>query len=141
MKIQWQILLYIIIANLVVGAVVMLNLAHANDYVQPYTTGVNATEYEEHFNATDIAKGWDPSPFEGLPIVGDIFAGFDFLWQMIGYLTDGLPTLLIWIRDSYITTAGGLDAFEMIANVIRAVEAVLITTFVIEFISGRVFTD
>lgn len=74
-------------------------------------------------------------------MIGDIFGGFNFFFQVIGYLLDGFPTLLVWIGDSLIGTAEGQLAFTVIANVIRATQALLIVTFLIEFISGRVFTD
>ena len=110
-------------------------------YVSPVSGGVNATEYEQHFNATEVAEGWKATPFSGIPVIGDIFGGFNFLWQMVGYMFDGVPTLLTWISDSYITDPVGQTAFLIIANLLRAVYALLITTFLIEFISGRVFTD
>lgn len=128
------------ILNLVVGAVVLLNVP-ATEYVNPVSPDLDASDYESHFNATDIAESWSATPFSGVPIVGDIFGGFNFLWQMIGYLIDGFPTLLNWICDSYITSTAGQTAFWVIANVLRAIEAVLVCTFIIEFISGRVFSD
>lgn len=140
MKVQWQILLFIIVLNLTVGLVIALQVP-GTEYVGATSPNVNGTDYESQFNATKIAKGWSPTPFSGIPIIGDIFAGFNFLWQMFGYVIDGFPTLLTWISDTYITDAGGQTAFFIIANVIRAIEAVLISTFIIEFISGRIFTD
>jgi hypothetical protein len=111
------------------------------EYVGADVNGADATEYEQHFNATEIANNWKYTPFIGIPIIGDIFSGFSFLWQCIGYLIDGFPTLLVWIGDSLIPSAEGQAAFTIIANVIRAAQALLIVTFLIEFISGRVFTD
>jgi hypothetical protein len=73
-------------------------------------------------------------------LIGDIFAGFNFFWQILGYLIDGFPTLLVWVGDT-IGSAEGQLAFTIIANIVRAVQALLIATFIIEFISGRVFTD
>ena len=129
------------VLNLTVGLVIELQLP-GTAYANPTWQGsVNATEYETHFNATEIAGDWDPSPFSGIPIVGDIFAGFDFLWRVFGYLIDGFPTLLTWIGNSFISDATGRLAFFVITNAIRGVQALLMTLFIIEFISGRVFTD
>lgn len=111
------------------------------EYVSATTGGTDATEYEQHFNATEIAHGWSATPFSGIPVIGDIFGGFNFFWQTIGYIIDGFPTLLVWIGDSLIGTSEGQIAFMVIANIIRATQALLIVTFLIEFISGRVFTD
>lgn len=126
--------------NLVVGLCIALSVP-GTSYVSASSSGANATEYEQHFNATEIAEGWSATPFSGIPLIGDIFAGFNFFWQVIGYLIDGFPTLLVWIGDSLIGSYEGQVAFTIIANVLRAAQALLIVTFLIEFISGRVFTD
>lgn len=140
MRIQYEILLFIFILNLVVGLAIALGFP-GTEYVSPSGTGVNATEYETHFNSTDISSGWSATPFSGIPVIGDIFGGFNFLIQDIGYLIDGFPTLLVYMRNTYITDADGQLAFDIIANVLRAVYALLISLFLIEFISGRVITD
>jgi hypothetical protein len=102
---------------------------------------VNATDYEAHFNGTAIAKGWSGTPFSGIPIIGDIFSGLGFLWQNIQYIVDGLPMFLNWIKDTYITDATAKLAFDVIAGAIRAIYALLIAIFAIEFISGRYMSD
>ena len=127
--------------NLAVGIVIVLQMP-GTAYANPaYQGNINGTEYEQHFNATEVAEGWSATPFSGIPIIGDIFGGFSFLFQTIGYLIDGFPTLLTWISDSFIADAAGQLAFGVLSNAIRGVEALLITLFIIEFISGRVFTD
>jgi len=133
-------LLFVFILNLVVGLVIVLGFP-GTEYVNPSGTGANATEYEQHFNSTQISTGWSATPFSGIPMIGDIFAGFNFLIQDIGYLIDGFPTLLTFIRNTYITYPSGQLTFDIIANALRAVYALLISLFLIEFISGRVFTD
>jgi hypothetical protein len=74
-------------------------------------------------------------------VIGDIFYGFGVLWQNIQYLVDGLPSLLTFISDMYITDSSGLAAFAVISGALRAIYALLITIFVIEFISGRYLSD
>lgn len=140
MRVQWELLLGIFIINLAVGIVIGLALP-GTAYVSATSTGVNATEYESHFNSTAITKGWDATPLIGIPIVGDIYAGFDFLYQNLQYIVDGLPKFLLWIEDSYITDPSAQVAFQVIANALRAVYALLVALFLIEFISGRIFTD
>lgn len=141
MKTQWEILLFLFILNLAVGLVIVLGFPGTSYVSATYTESINGTEYEEHFNATEIAEGWKPTPYSNIPFVGDVFAGFSFIWQFIGYIIDGFPTLLTWISDSFITDAAGQTAFWIVTNAIRAVEALLVAVFLIEFISGRVFTD
>ena len=68
MKVQYEILLFIFCLNLTVGAAMALGVP-GTEYVSPAATDVNATEYEEHFNATDIAGQWEQSPFSGIPSV------------------------------------------------------------------------
>jgi hypothetical protein len=139
MKTQYELLLGLFVINLSIGIVMGLALPGT-----AYVAGgspVNATEYEAHFNSSAIAKGWSGTPFLGIPIIGDIFSGFAFLYQNIQYLIDGLPKLLDFISTSYITDASGQLAFTVISNAIRAVYALLICIFLIEFISGRVMSD
>ncbi|MFA5365958.1 MAG: hypothetical protein WC325_12315 [Candidatus Bathyarchaeia archaeon] len=126
--------------NLAIGLVISLN-APGTVYVRAAYNGVNATEYEAHFNSTEIATGWEGSPFSGIPMIGDIFAGFNFLWQNIKYLVDGFPALLTYLDNSFITSSEGHAAFFIVNSALRAVYALLITMFLIEFISGRIFTD
>jgi len=116
----------------------------ATEYVQASTpTNVtdNATEYEEHYNATDIADRWSATPFSGIPIIGDIFSAFNFLFQNIQYLLDGFPMFLGWVSDTYIIDATARSSFTIIQNVLRAIYAILMSILVVEFIGGRYFTD
>lgn len=141
MKTQWEILLFIFILNISVGLVIALSVP-GTEYASPTApAGVDANEYESHFNATATAGAWKATPFSGIPVIGDIFGGFNFMWSSIGYLIDGFPCLLTWISDSFITSPDGQLAFSVIANALRGVQALLVTLFLVEFISGRVFTD
>jgi len=140
MRVQWELLLGLFILNLSIGVVMALALP-GTAYVANPTNGVNAGEYEAHFNSSQIATTWSATPFSGIPIIGDIFAGFGYIYQNIQYLIDGLPKMLLYIEDSYITDSAGRLAFEVIANAIRAIYALLITIFLIEFISGRYMSD
>lgn len=139
-RLQWELLLYIFVLNLVVGLVIVLGVP-GTEYVNPVGDPVDASAVEGHFNATKIATGWSATPFSGIPLVGDIFAGFTFLVQDLGYLIDGFPSLLTHISNTYIVDVDGQFAFSVIANVLRAIYALLISMFLIEFISGRVFSD
>ena len=140
MRTQWELLLGLFVINLGIGLVIGLALP-GTGYVAGAASGMNATDYENHFNATSIVKSWSGTPFSGIPVIGDIFGGLSFLWQNIQYLVDGLPMLLDWIKTSFITDSTAQAAFTVIEYAIRAVYALLISMFVIEFISGRVPTD
>lgn len=140
MRVQWEILLFIFVLNLSIGLVIGLGLGGTGN-VTPVGTGMDASEYEQHFNGTDIADRWSSTPFSGIPLIGDIFAAFNFLWQNIKYLVDGFPILLEWIRDSFVTDPAGRLAFDVTAGVLRAIYGLLITMFLIEFIGGRVLSD
>jgi hypothetical protein len=138
-KIQFQILLFILCLNLAVGLAIDLSLA-GTEYVTP-TGGSNSSDYEGTFNATDIGGSWKASPFSGIPVIGDIFSAFQFLFTHVQMLIDGFPTFLGWISDTYIVDASGRVAFAVIANALRAVYAVLMAFWFIEYIGGRYFTD
>lgn len=139
MRLQFQILLFILCLNLATGLVIGLQLA-GTEYVQAQNP-TDATDYETTFNSTEIAQSWGATPFQGIPVIGDIFAGFQFLFQNIHFLIDGFPVFLTWISDSYITDASGRTAFNIMANSLRAVYAVLMCLWFIEYIGGRVITE
>ena len=139
MRVQWELLLGLFIINLSIGVVMGLALPGTAYVAVP--SGVNATEYEQHFNSSEIATNWGGTPFSGIPVIGDIFAGFSFIYQNIQYLIDGLPKLLLWVQECFITDTNGQLAFAVVANALRAIYALLIVMFLIEFISGRIFTD
>jgi len=139
MRLQFQILLFILCLNLATGLVISLSLP-GTEYVQAQNPS-NATDYESTFNATEIGGSWGATPFYGIPVIGDIFAGFQFLFTHIHFLIDGFPMFLTWISDSYLTDAGGRTAFNIIANSLRAVYAVLMCMWFIEYIGGRYFTE
>lgn len=128
--------MFIFLLNLAVGIGIQLSWP-GTAYANPLSPDINASEYEAHFNSTEIAGWGDSSPFSGIPLIGDIYAGFNYLWNNIKYLVDGFPTLLTWVSESYITDPAGQFAFGVIANALRAVYAFLIAVFLIEFISGR----
>jgi len=139
MKVQFEILLFIACLNLATGMIVALALP-GTEYVQA-TNPSNSSDYESHFNATETAENWGATPFSGIPVIGDIFSGFQFLFRNFQYLIDGFPMLLTWISDSFIVDASAKTAFFVITNVMRALFAVLMSVFVIEFISGRYATE
>jgi hypothetical protein len=141
LKAAWELLLGLFIINLSIGVVMGLAL--------PGTAAVhsggpitNATQYEQQFNSSKI-EGWggNGNPLQGIPVIGDIFGGFQYLIGNIQFLIDGLPQLLNFIKDSYITDPSGQLAFDVIANALRAIYAFLICLFLIEFVSGRYFTE
>jgi hypothetical protein len=102
----------------------------------------NATQYEQQFNSSKVGTwGGNGNPLMGIPVIGDIFGGFQYLISNIQFLIDGLPQLLNFIKDSYILDPAGQTAFDVIAWTLRAIYAFLIMLFLIEFISGRFFTE
>lgn len=140
MRVQFQILIFLACLNLATGMAIALTLPGTN-YARATETGGTVTQYEERFNATKTAERWQSRPFSGIPLIGDIFAGLDFLVSKLRFLIDGFPMLLTWIKDTYITSSAMRTAFDVIANTLRAVFAIMMFMFVIEFISGRRMPD
>lgn len=140
MKAQFKVLVFIACLNLSIGMIIGLQLP-GTEYIQPAQPDMSAEEYEEHFNATDIAEAWGATPFSGIPIIGDIFSGLNFLWSNFAYLIDGFPMLLQWISDSYVLDAETQTALNYIIMALRGLYALMMGILVIEFISGRVLTD
>ena len=131
-----KILLFMVIINLTIGMVVALALP-GTAFFSPIEAGGNTTQYEEKFNSTKTAESWSATPFSGVPIIGDVFSGFYLIFTNWQFLIDGFPYLLTWISDSYITNNASETAFDVIANVLRAVYAILMATFLYYIITGR----
>lgn len=140
MKLQFKILLFILCLNLATGLVIALGLP-GTEYVQAQNPTANPEEYEKNFNSTEIGQSWGATPFYGIPVIGDIFAGFQFLFTHIHFLIDGFPQFLNWISDTYIVDVQARGAFALIANTVRAIYAVLMSIWFIEYIGGRYLTD
>lgn len=140
MKLQFQILIFMVILNVVTGVVIALELP-ATAFSQPLDGSGDVDDYEGRFNATDIADRWSSNPFSGIPVVGDIFGGLYLFFDQIRFLIDGFPMFLDWVSYSYLTDVSGQTAFNHIANVFRIIYAVVIAVFMIEFITGRIMTD
>ena len=139
MKLQFQVLLFVVCLNLATGLVIGLGLP-GTEYVSPARPGVTAEEYEAHFNGTETVEGWQAVVYD-IPIIGDIFAGLSFLWNNFRYLIDGFPMLLTWMSDTYIVDVGTQTAFTYVSGALRALYAIMVTVLAIEFISGREVTD
>lgn len=142
-RIQFKILFFIICLNLATGLAIALQLP-GTEYVQATDPGdgqQSPGEYEEHFNATETGEQWGASANIGIPIIGDIFAGFYFLAVNWHFLIDGFPIFLNWISDTFILDASGRLTFAILSNTLRGLYAVLMSIFFIEFISGRHLTE
>lgn len=123
--------------NVGIGLVLSLQLP-GTAYTSSASTTGDMTEYETRFNATDIANSWKPPlGIVSIPLIGDIFSGFYFMWNMIRFLIDGFPSLLLYIKDSYIVDASGKLAFDVLSNGLRIMFGFSFAWFLIEFISGR----
>lgn len=139
MKVQMAILGFMVCLNLSVWLANTTSLPSSTYMMADMP--VNASEYEAHFNATEIADRWTgPTIITGIPIIGDIFSGLYFALQNIIYLIDGFPQFLQWIGYTYTFDAGGQVAWVAIQTVYRAIFAIMVSLAVIEFISGRYFT-
>lgn len=147
MRIQFQILLFILCLNIATGIIGGLALPPISSDgsevgMNPGTLGGNATDYESRFNATDLADRWRATPFSGIPVVGDLFSGFYMFFTMIlPDLLDGFPYLLTWVGDMYFTGTTAETAFTVLAYAFRAIFAMMMGIFVIELITGRRMPD
>ena len=147
MRIQFQILLYILCLNIATGIITGLALppissGGTSPGLNPGDLAGNATDYESRFNATELARRWGATPIEGIPVVGDLFSGFYLFFTMIlPDLLDGFPHLLTWIGDMYFTGTTGETAFTVLAYSFRAMFAAMMAIFVIEMITGRRLPD
>ena len=135
MKWQTEIIIFIICLNLSTGLVVELG-APGTDYASPVIPE-NATDYEGHYNATEIAQDWSSRPLANVPILGDIYYGFQTFFRLISYVFVGFPTFLYSLGDNFITDEAGLNAYHAIAGVIGALFFVVMSFYIVWYISGR----
>lgn len=139
MKTQWEILLYVLCFNLAIGIIVGVSVP-GTAFFSP-TTPLEPETAEGQFDPEEIME-WGSTPFSGIPLIGDIFAGFQFFIRNFRFLFDGFPLLLEWMADSFGITGTEAEApFTVITWTIRVIFYALISVFLIEFISGRVFSD
>ena len=141
MMTQFKILLFIFILNVVAGLV--MNAQTGGTYFiagTQYMHGLNATSdtdtFESELNATDIAGNWQATPFSGIPVIGDIFAGLNLLVKNLKFLFTGFSSMLQWV-GTFIPSSGGRTALNLIAAALNAVFGLMCVTLVIEMISGR----
>ena len=139
MKVQFQILLFMCCLNL--GALLVFNLGLAGTEYLEGSSPIEIDEYETHFNASEISASWGAVHLYGIPVIGDIFSGFQFLFRNLQYLLDGFPMFLNWISDSFIVDAQAKTSFNVIMLALRGMFAITMSMFVIEFISGRYMTE
>lgn len=140
MKTQFIFLLVVLALNLTITMCFSLEDSDGDPLIPgvKYSAPLNASgdfdDYNDRFNATEIMEEWQATPFDGVPILGDIFSQGNQFTNTFGFLIDGVPSLLTWI-GSFLPTAHSV--FTLIANVIRVLTAVLGVTLVLELIGGR----
>lgn len=143
MKWQSEIMFFVICLNLATGLVLELNVAGVDQTVGEPASGIaphpstNTSEYEGHFNATEIAEGWTFPPTIAIPIIGDIWSGFSFLARLVTYVIVGFPLFLGWLGDSFIIGAESLAAWNILKTTVLAVFSIVMAMYFIWFISGR----
>lgn len=135
MRLQFHALVFIFCLNLAVTLVTALNLPGAG--IIPATTEITTQTPDSDPSA--IVQEWTPP--SGIFIVGDIISGLNFLWRYVRMLIDGFPALIESIGMAVIPDASGQVAFSIIAWALRGVFYLLMSIFIIEFISGRVLVD
>jgi hypothetical protein len=104
------------------------------NYSRPLNASGTIEDYEERLNATDVMADWRGEGATNLPIIGDLFSGVTQFWDRFKFLVDGIPSLLDWFGSFLPVSATG---FNIVAWAVRAITAIMVTIFVIEFISGR----
>lgn len=139
MKVQMQILLFIVCLNISSGLIVALNVP-GNEDVQ-ISPATDVDEYSSHFNSTEVAEGWGATLIQGIPIIGDIFSMFQTMFRCFQYLIVGFPMFLNWLGDNFILDASARTSYDSIVLALYGIFSVSMTILFIEFISGRYFTE
>jgi hypothetical protein len=103
-------------------------------YTQPINGTGSFDDYAERFNVTELQEEWNPKPFDGIFILGDLFSGESQYWKIFGFMIDGVPTMLTW-TGSFIPTSQVV--FSAVANVVRIISVAMFVLLLIELISGR----
>jgi len=135
--VKWQtnIIIFVICLNVATGLICELN-APGTEYVNP-SNPEEFEDYESHYNATEIAQGWSSNPLNSVPLLGDIYYGFQTFFRLVSYVFVGFPTFLYSLGDYFITDQAGLDAYHLVAGAVTAMFFVVMALYIVWFISGR----
>lgn len=94
----------------------------------------SADDYTGVLNATEIMDEWRSEGTGSTFILGDVFTGVNQFFTVFRFLIDGVPYFFDLIGS---TLPVGAEAFGWIAMGIRILTAAMLSTLIIEFISGR----
>ena len=136
-NVKWQtnIIIFVICLNIATGLVCELN-APGTEYVYP-SDPETLEDYEGHYNLTEIAEEWKSDPLSNVPLLGDIYYGFQTFFRLVSYVFVGFPTFLYSLGDYFITDATALAAYHIFTGGITAMFFVVMAFYIVWFISGR----
>ena len=141
MKIESQILIFILILNLSVLMVTDLGdlgVIPGVTYTQQLNATGTRTDIQERFNATDEMETWEPETQTGvISILGDLIGGVAFFFKQIIWVVAGFPIFLWDLGAVYITDTTGLLVWGVISGTIAAVFSIYMCWFVFQIITSR----
>lgn len=135
MKWETEIIIFVMCLNLSTGLIVELG-APGTDYVSPVSSE-NASDYEGHYNITEIAKGWETSRINQYGLLGDVVYAFNTFFRLVSYVFVGFPVFLYSLGDNFLTDEAGIIAYHSICVAIGALFFVVMAFYIVWFISGR----
>lgn len=139
MRIQTQVIFYVLCVNVAVIIVLHLNVPGVS-YASGLSNGLGSiADIQGRFNATDIGNRLGQNPVLGF--LDFLSSGVSLLAGYIGYFLFGFAAVLSWFGPMFIQDAAGLAAYNFLVGVFGAVFGLLIVIWLIEFVSGRQLFD
>ncbi len=141
MKTQMKWLMFIILANLVTTFVMTTKTTEGAPVFPSvkYMQNVNITgtvdDYEDTFNATELADRLAQTPSDPFSYVFPQISGIINFFNMIRPFFDGFPMLIdYWC--GFIPSEGGINIFRSFGNILRVISVIMIATLLLEFFRG-----
>lgn len=96
MRVGFHVIFFVLLFNLVCGAVYSLSVP-GTEYSNVLGGTGNTTDYDERFNATDFMEKVEPEASETYTFVGNIWSGLQLVWNAITWIVAGLPIMFVGI--------------------------------------------
>jgi len=138
MKVQFQIIFFILCLNLSMYLVHQLGIAGTQN--MPATETISPEQIKSKYDMKNMTENWQPS-INIVPIIGDIFSAAQTLFTHIYWIVAGFPLFLRSLGDMFITDPAAHTAYNYITGAIEALFIFLMSFWIIEFIGGRLFTE
>lgn len=139
MRIQTQVIFFVLCVNVAVIIVLHLNIPGV-EYASGLSGGLGSiVELNKQFNVSEALGGIGVNPVLG--ILDLLWNGFQLLSGYILYFFFGFFIVLQWFGPLFVQDSAGLLAYNFITDILAIVFGALITLWIVEIATGRQLFD